>query len=56
MRIRTIILLIALCAIAAFAALNWGAFTTPTTLSLGVTDFQAPLGLVMLIIIVGLTA
>ena len=56
MRIRTIILLIALCAIAAFAALNWGAFTTPTTLSLGVTDFQAPLGLVMLIAIAVLTA
>lgn len=56
MRIRTIILLIALCAIAAFAALNWAAFTTPTTLSLGVTDFQAPLGLVMLIITAALTA
>lgn len=56
MRIRTIILLIALCAIAAFAALNWAAFTTPTTLSLGVTDFQAPLGLVMLIAIAVLTA
>jgi len=56
MRIRTILLLIALCAIAAFAALNWGTFTTPTTLSLGVTDFQAPLGLVMLIFIAVLTA
>ncbi|MEZ0245938.1 MAG: LapA family protein [Methylophilaceae bacterium] len=56
MRIRTIILLIALCAIAAFAALNWSAFTTPTTLSLGVTDFQAPLGLVMLTAIAVLTA
>jgi uncharacterized membrane protein len=56
MRIRTILLLIALCAIAAFAALNWSTFTTPTTLSLGVTDFQAPLGLVMLIFIAVLTA
>jgi uncharacterized integral membrane protein len=55
MRIRTIILLIALCAIALFAALNWSAFTAPTTLSLGVTDFQAPLGLVMLIAIAVLT-
>lgn len=56
MRIRTLILLIALGAIAIFAALNWSTFITPTTLSLGVTDFQAPLGLVMLIAIAVLTA
>lgn len=56
MRIRTIILLIALAAIAVFAALNWSAFTTPTTLSLGVTDIQAPIGLVMLVAIAMLTA
>jgi uncharacterized integral membrane protein len=56
MRTRTLILLIALGAIAIFAALNWGAFTTPTTLTLGVIDFQAPLGLVMLIAIAVLTA
>lgn len=56
MRIRTIILLIALAAIAVFAALNWSAFTTPTTLSLGVTDIQAPIGLVMLVAIAVLTA
>jgi|APLak6261703504_1056268.scaffolds.fasta_scaffold01790_7 uncharacterized integral membrane protein len=56
MRIRTLILLIALGAIAIFAALNWSAFTTSTTLSLGITDFQAPLGLIMLIAIAVLTA
>jgi uncharacterized integral membrane protein len=56
MRTRTLILLIALGAIAIFAALNWSAFTTPTTLTLGVIDFQAPLGLVMLIAIAVLTA
>lgn len=56
MRIRTLILLIALCLIALFAALNWTVFTTPTTLSLGVTDIQAPLGLVMLVFIAVLTA
>lgn len=50
MRIRTLVLLFAVLAIAAFAALNWTAFTTPTTLSLGITDFQAPVGLVMLIL------
>lgn len=56
MRIRTIILLIAFAAIAVFAALNWSAFTTPTTLSLGVTDIQAPIGLAMLVAIAVLTA
>lgn len=56
MRIRTLILLIALGVIAIFAALNWNAFTTSTTLSLGITDFQAPLGLIMLIAIAVLTA
>lgn len=35
-----------------FAAINWGAFTTPTTLSLLFGFVQAPLGLIML----GLTA
>ncbi len=48
MKARTLILLIVLAAIAAFAALNWTAFMTPTTLSLGVADIQAPLGIVML--------
>jgi uncharacterized integral membrane protein len=50
MRLRTLILLIAVLAIVVFAALNWSAFTTPTTLSIGFTDFQAPLGLVMLVL------
>jgi uncharacterized integral membrane protein len=48
MKVRTLILLIVLVAIAGFAALNWNAFMTPTTLSLGVADIQAPLGIVML--------
>ena len=50
MRLRTVALLIAVLAIAVFAALNWSTFTTPTTLSLGFTEFQAPLGLVMLVL------
>lgn len=50
MRLRTVALLIVVLAIAVFAALNWSTFTTPTTLSLGFTDFQAPLGLVMLVL------
>lgn len=52
MKIRTLFLLIIIAAISAFAALNWSAFTTPTTLSLVFYTVQAPLGLTML----GLTA
>jgi uncharacterized integral membrane protein len=48
MKIRTLLLLIVLGLITVFAALNWSAFMTPTTLSLGVAEAQAPLGLVML--------
>lgn len=48
MKARTLFFLIVLGAIAAFAALNWSAFMTPTTLSLGFAVIQAPLGLVML--------
>lgn len=56
MKIRTLLLLLVLVAIAAFAALNWGAFMATTTLSLGVADVQAPLGLVMLGMIVFVSA
>ncbi len=56
MKIRTLFLLLGLVAIAAFAALNWSAFLTPTTLSLGVANVQAPLGLVMLGVLVFVTA
>jgi len=48
MPLRTVLLLIVLAAVALFAALNWGAFLAPTTLSLGVAEVQAPLGLIML--------
>ncbi len=34
--------------LAVFTLLNWSAFLAPTTLSLGVAEVQAPLGLVML--------
>jgi type III secretory pathway component EscR len=50
MRLRTLMMLIVLGAIAAFAAVNWTAFTTPTTLSLVFAVVQAPLGLIMLAI------
>jgi uncharacterized integral membrane protein len=48
MRLYTLLLLIVLAAIAAFAFLNWNVFIAPTDLSLGVTRVQVPLGLVML--------
>ncbi len=48
MRINTLLLLVVLAFIGVFVALNWSAFMTPTTLSLGVAVVQAPLGLIML--------
>ena len=48
MYLRTLLLLLILGASAAFAAVNWGAFTTPTNLSLIFYTVQAPLGLIML--------
>jgi len=48
MKIRTLFLLVVLIAISAFAALNWSAFMTPTTLSWGFGLIEAPLGLIML--------
>jgi uncharacterized integral membrane protein len=56
MRFRTIFLVVLLALVAIFAAVNWTAFITPTTLSLIYTDFQAPLGVVLLGVIVVLTA
>ena len=48
MYLRTLLLLLVLGAISAFAVVNWGAFTTPTNLSLVFATVQAPLGLIML--------
>jgi hypothetical protein len=56
MKVRTLFLLIVVVAISVFAALNWNVIVMPTTLSLGVTVVEAPLGLVMLGILVFLTA
>lgn len=55
MPIRTILLLVVVGLVAVFAALNWNAILAPTTLSLGVSEVQAPLGLIMLGLIVLLT-
>jgi hypothetical protein len=50
------LLLFVLVLITGFAMLNWTAFTTPATLSLGLTEVQAPLGLVMLGVVAILAA
>jgi len=48
MRLRTVLVVLMIAMIAAFAAINSQAFLAPTTLSLLFTSFDAPLGLVML--------
>ncbi len=55
MKFSTILLLVVLAAIAAFAALNWSVFITPTELSLGFTTTKIPLGLAMLGLLILLT-
>lgn len=50
MNFRSATVVVALVLLGAFALLNWGAFSAPTTLSLGFADVQAPLGLTMLIV------
>ncbi|MCB2229862.1 LapA family protein [bacterium] len=52
MRIRTLLIVITLSAIAAFVWLNWSAITLTTTLSLGVATIQAPLGFLLLSLLV----
>jgi len=56
MPLRTVVLLVVLALVAIFAALNWSAFVAPTTLSFGVANVQAPLGLIMLALLLVLTA
>jgi hypothetical protein len=56
MKLHTLFLLLVLAVIAAFAALNWSVFITPTDLSLGYTTVQMPLGLLMLGLLFFLTA
>jgi uncharacterized integral membrane protein len=49
MTYRSLFIALALAALGVFAALNWTAFITPTTLNLGFAEVNAPLGLIMLI-------
>ncbi|MFT4241732.1 MAG: LapA family protein [Acidovorax sp.] len=48
MRLRSLVLLLVVAAIAALAVLNWPALVAPSEVSLGVASVQAPLGLIML--------
>lgn len=56
MRIRTLLLAIVVLGVVLFAALNWATFTAPTPLSLGVATVNAPLGLVMLVLLAAVAA
>jgi len=51
MRVRTLVVVVLLLLVALFAGLNWGAFTAPTELWLGVATVRAPLGLILLAMI-----
>ena len=48
MYLRTVIIVLVLGFLAIFALFNWSAFTAPTTLSLGFSTVEAPLGLILL--------
>ena len=56
MRFRTFFLFVVLALTVLFALLNWPAFTAPTTLSLVFGTVQAPLGLIMLGVVLVLGA
>jgi hypothetical protein len=55
MKLRTFLLLLVVLVIGAFTLLNWTVITTPTELSMGLVQVQAPLGLIMLSMIAMLT-
>jgi len=48
MRLRTVLVVLMIVLIAAFAAVNWTVFMAPTSLNLLFATVEAPLGLVML--------
>lgn len=51
MYLRTLLILFVIAGLIIFAAINWGAFVTPTTLSLIFLTVDAPLGLILLAIV-----
>lgn len=52
MPVRTLLILLFIALIAGFAALNWAVFIAPVPVSLAVTTVEAPLGLLMLALLV----
>lgn len=53
MRLRTVLLVLMLLLIVAFAAVNWPLFIVPASLNLLFTTVDAPLGLTLLALLVG---
>jgi uncharacterized integral membrane protein len=51
MYLRTLLILIVLGAVAVFAAINWKAFMASTTLSVVFANVEAPLGLILLVVV-----
>jgi len=56
MKAPTVVLLVVLTLIVVFTAVNWSVIMAPTTISMLVTDVQAPLGLILVSITLLLTA
>lgn len=56
MSLRALLLLLVGIAVVAFVGVNWHAMNTPTDLSLIVAQIHAPLGLIMLGLLVGVSA
>ena len=56
MRIRSLLLILVITLIAAFTVLNWNVFLANTTLSFGITTLEAPLGLIMLALLIFMVA
>ena len=56
MSLRHFSIAAALLLLAVFTLLNWSAFMAPTTLSLGLAEVKAPLGLIMLGVTVGVSS
>lgn len=54
MRLRLWAILLAIAVLAAFVILNWPVFIEPTRLSVGFDSYEAPLGLVMLAVVVAM--
>jgi len=53
MKLRAIVLLVLFVLLVAFTLANWGAITAPTQISILIARVEAPLGLIMLLFLVG---